>query len=179
MIIGVGRFNAYLLLVVASLAVGCKSAEERRQAKSVTAFRLHLEADPGGTESSAVIEIAGAKLSVNNTPFLDESSITNAAVVETRDGGFAIRVQYDRHGTLVLDSVTRSNRGRHLGIFTQFGHEKLEQTRWLAAPFIGSSISGGVLIFTPNSTREEAEQVVLGLRNVSEKRRKGSWIPPE
>jgi len=179
MIIGVGRFNAYLLLVVATLAVGCKSAQERRQARSMSTFRLHLEAYQGGTESSAVIEIAGAQLSVDNAPFLDESSITNAAVVDTRDGGFAIRVQYDRHGTLVLDSVTRSNRGRHLAIFSQFGHDKLEQTRWLGAPFIGSSISGGALIFTPNSTREEAEQVVQGLRNGAEHLRKGRWIPPE
>src|SRR5436190_13944130 len=127
MIIGVGGFNAYLLLVVATLAVGCKSAEERRQARSLTTFRLHLEANQGGTESAAVIEIAGAKLSVNNAPFLDEQSVTNAAVVDTRDGGFAIRVQYDRHGALVLDSATRSNRGRHMAIFTQFGHGKLEQ----------------------------------------------------
>jgi preprotein translocase subunit SecD len=168
MIIGVGRFNAYLLLVVAALAIGCKSAEERRQARSQSTLRLHMEAAQGVSESDAVIEIAGAKLSVNNDPFLDERSIITASVVDTRDGGFAIRVQYDKHGTLVLDSVTRSNRGRHFAIFTQFGHAKLEQTRWLGAPYIGSAIAGGVLLFTPNCTREEAEQVVEGLRNVAQ-----------
>jgi preprotein translocase subunit SecD len=106
---------------------------------------------------------------VNNAPFLDESSITNAAVVDTRDGGFAIQIQFSRHGMLVLDTVTTENRGRHFAIFSQFGPGKLEQQRWLGAPYIGSSLTGGILIFTPNSTREEAEQVVQGLNNVAKK----------
>ena len=172
MMTGAGRFNTYLFLLALALSAGCKSTEERRHDKAITAFRLHLEANQGGTDSTAVIEIAGAQIYVNNSPFLDETSVTNAAVVDTRDGGFAIRVQYDRHGTLVLDAVTTENRGRHLAIFTQFGPGKLEQKRWLGAPYIGSSIAGGVLIFTPNATRPEAEQVVQGLNNVAKKLKK-------
>ena len=169
MMTGAGRFNTYLFLWAVVLSSGCKTPEERRNDKAITTFRLHLETNQGGTDSTAVIEIAGAQLSVNNSPFLDETSVTNAAVVDTRDGGFAIQVQYDRHGTLVLDAVTTENRGRHLAIFTQFGPGKLEQKRWLGAPYISSSIAGGVLIFTPNSTRAEAEQVVQGLNNVAKK----------
>jgi len=172
MMTGAGRFNTYLFLLALALSAGCKSAEERRHDKAITTFRLHLEANQGGTDSTAVIEIAGAQIYVNNSPFLDETSVTNAAVVDTRDGGFAIRVRYDRHGTLVLDTVTTENRGRHLAIFTQFGPGKLEQKRWLGAPYIGSSIASGVLIFTPNSTRPEAEQVVQGLNNVAKKLKK-------
>ena len=171
MMTGAGRFNTYLLLV-ALLSSGCKTAEERRNDKSVATFRLHLETDQASTGSTGVIEIAGAQLSVSNVPFLDETSVTNAAVVDTRDGGFAVQVRYDRHGTLVLDAMTTENRGRHLAIFTQFGPGKLEQKRWLGAPYIGSSITGGVLIFTPNSTRAEAEQVVQGLNNVAKKLKK-------
>jgi hypothetical protein len=48
----------------------------------------------------------------------------------------------------------------------------LEKKRWLGAPFIGSSITRGVLIFTPNATRAEAEQVVEGLNNVAKKFKK-------
>lgn len=161
------RFNIYFVLLALILFVGCRTAEERKQAKIMSTFRLHLETHQGGTESGAVVEIAGAKIYVNNAPFLDETSVTNAAVVDTRDGGFAIRVQYDRHGALVLDTVTTSNRGLHLAIFSQFGPGKLEQTRWLAAPYIGASITSGVLIFTPNCTRAEADEVVLGLNNVA------------
>jgi preprotein translocase subunit SecD len=98
--------------------------------------------------------------------------VTNATVVDTRDGGFAIKVQYDRHGSLVLDAVTTENRGRHFAIFTQFGPGKSAQQRWLGAPYIGSSLAGGVLIFTPNATRAEAEQVVQGLNNVAKKFKK-------
>src|SRR2546421_1707126 len=151
-------FNFYLLLTAIALAAGCKSAQERQRAKFAATFRLHLEGNPGGTESTAVIQIAGVELYVNNLPFLDETSVTNAAVVDTRDGGFAIRVQYDRHGTLVLDSVTTENRGRRIAIFTQYGAGKLEHSRWLAAPY-GSPITDGMLIFTPMATRQESEEI--------------------
>ena len=174
MMTGACRFNTYLFLLAVALSVGCKTTEERRRDKAIATFRLHLETNQGGRDSTAVIEIAGAQLSVNNSPFLDETSVTNAAVVDTRDGGFAIQVRYDRHGTLVLDAMTTENRGRHLAIFTQFGPGKLEQKRWLGAPYISSSIAGGVLIFTPNSTRAEAEQVVQGLNNVAQKLKKKS-----
>ena len=105
---------------------------------------------------------------MNNAPFLDERSVTNAAVVETSDGGFAIRVKYDRHGTLVLKRVSTENRGRRIAIFTQYGPGKLQHSRWLAAPY-GTPISDGVLIFTPMASREETEEIVLGLNHVANK----------
>ena len=162
------RFNPYFLLLAVALVAGCKTTGERNRDKAISTFRLHLEGNPGGTESTAVIQIAGVELYVNNLPFLDETSVTNAAVVDTRDGGFAIRVQYDRHGTLILDSVTTENRGRRIAIFTQYGAGKLEHSRWLAAPY-GSPITDGMLIFTPMATRQESEEIVLGLNNVAKK----------
>ena len=99
-------------------------------------------------------------------------AVVEPAVVDTRDGGFAIRVQYDRHGTLVLDSVTTQYRGRRIAIFSQYGSGKLERSRWLAAPY-GSPITDGVLLFTPSATREESEEIVLGLNNIAKKVAKG------
>ena len=162
------RLNFYLLWLALALAAGCKTAGQRDQDKIASTLRLHLEGNPDGTDSTAVIQIAGVELYVNNKPFLDERSVTNAAVVDTRDGGFAMRVQFDRHGTLVLDSVTASNRGRRIGIFTQYGIAKLEHSRWLAAPY-GSPITDGMLLFTPAATREESEEIVAGLNNVAKK----------
>ena len=162
------RFNPYFFLLVVAFVAGCKTTGERNRDRAISTFRLHLEGNPGGTEPTAVIQIAGVELYVNNLPFLDETSVTNAAVVDTRDGGFAIRVQYDRHGTLVLDSVTTENRGRRTAIFTQYGAGKLEHSRWLAAPY-GSPITDGVLLFTPTATRQESEEIVLGLNNVAKK----------
>src|SRR5439155_7838775 len=160
------RFNPYFLLLAVVMVGGCKTTGERNRDKAISTFRLHLEGNPGGTESTAVIQIAGAELYVNNIPFLDETSVTNAAVVDTRDGGFAIRVQYNRHGTLILDAVTTENRGRRIAIFTQYGAGKLEHGRWLAAPF-GPPITDGVLLFTPMANREESEEIVLGMNNVA------------
>ena len=168
MTVRLAQLNPYLLLLVVALAAGCKSPEERKRDQAISTFRLHLEGNPDGNQSTAVIQIAGVELRVNNASFLDETSVTNAAVVDTRDGGFAIRVQYDPHGTLVLDSVTSENRGRRIAVFTQYGVRKLEHRRWLAAPY-GAPITDGVLIFTPVATREESEEIVLGLNNVAKK----------
>ncbi|PYK98117.1 MAG: hypothetical protein DME19_13735 [Verrucomicrobia bacterium] len=162
------RFNSYLLLLALVAAAGCKTAGERTHDRAISTFRLHLEGNPDGDQSTAVIQIAGVELRVNNASFLDETSVTKAAVVDTREGGFAIRVQYDPHGTLVLDSVTSENRGRRIAVFTQYGVRKLEHRRWLAAPY-GAPITDGVLIFTPVATREESEEIVLGLNNVAKK----------
>ena len=166
--IRLARFNSYLVLLALALAIGCKTGESHNRDRLVSTFRLHLEGHPGGSESLAVIQIAGIELYVNEAPFLDETSLTNAAVVETRDGGFAMQVQYDRHGSTVLESVTTANRGRRIAIFTQYGAGKLEHTRWLAAPY-GNPIADGVLIFTPLATRKEAEEIVLGLKHVAKK----------
>jgi len=162
------QFNSCLLWLALALAAGCKTSDERKRDRAISTFRLHLEGNPDGTESTAIIQIAGAELYVNNAPFLDERSVTNAAVVETSDGGFAIRVKYDRHGMLILDTVSTENRGRRIAIFTQYGAGKLEHYRWLAAPY-GAPISDGVLLFTPMATREESEEIVLGLNNVVKK----------
>jgi hypothetical protein len=166
------RFNLYLLAsalaLPLALACGCKTAGQHRQDKVVSTFRLHLEENPGSGESTALIQLAGVELYVNNQPFLDERSVTNATVVDTRDGGYAMRVQFDKHGTLVLDSVTTALRGRRIAIFTQFGAGKPEHSRWLAAPY-GAPITDGVLLFTPAATREESEEIVLGLNHAAKK----------
>jgi murein DD-endopeptidase MepM/ murein hydrolase activator NlpD len=44
---------------------------------------------------------------------------------------------------------------------------KTRDGRWLAAPIITRRISNGVLVFTPDCSREEADQLVLGLNNVA------------
>ena len=54
-------FNSYLLLLALALGTGCKSAGRRHQDKLAATFRLHLEATPHGSESTAVIQIAGAE----------------------------------------------------------------------------------------------------------------------
>jgi preprotein translocase subunit SecD len=88
-------------------------------------------------------------------------------------GGFVLRIQFDQSGTVMLEQCTAANRGRKIAIFSQFG-EKIKDYRWLAAPVINRKISDGVLAFTPDATREEAEEIALGLNNVAKKVR--TWV---
>lgn len=168
------RFNAYLLLAGVILTTGCKTAEERDRDATVATLRLHLEVNPDETGQNETVEISGVSIRVNKSPFLDEGSLEQAAVVDTRDGGFAIQLQYNRHGTLVLDNVTTEYRGRHYVVFAQFGVHRVDHARWLAAPLIGRRIANGYLIFTPNVSRDEAGQLALGLSNVIRKIKKRS-----
>jgi hypothetical protein len=167
-------FNTYLLLLASLVLAGCKTADERKRDKTTSALRLHLETNPDGTRQNENIEISGVSLTVNKSPFLDEGYLDQAAVVDTVGGGFAIQLQYDKHGTWMLDSVTSENRGRHYVVFSQFGTGEGQQVRWLAAPLISRRTTNGYLIFTPSATREEAELIVLGLNNVMKKLKKRS-----
>jgi preprotein translocase subunit SecD len=111
-------------------------------------------------------------VNVDKTPFLNESNVSGAKVVDVV-GGFALRIQFDHAGTAMLEQYTVANRGRKIAVLSQFG-EELKNLRWLAAPFISRRITDGVLLFTPDATREEAEEIALGLNNVVKKTQ--TWI---
>ncbi|MCX6895112.1 MAG: hypothetical protein NTZ16_06370 [Verrucomicrobia bacterium] len=108
-------------------------------------------------------------VNIETSPFLDERDIDKAAVVDWM-GGFAIQLDFNAHGKLMLENTTRLNPGRRIAILCEFG-----ETRWLAAPLIARPISNGQLVFTPDATREEAERIVRGLNNDAEKIRKNTF----
>ena len=160
----VSRFNTYLFAAVVALIAtsGCKSLGGKKEASTL---RLHMEVNPG-SEGSAPVPIYRENpvyVNVEKEAFLNEGSIAKASVVEVM-GGFSIFVQFDRRGTWLLEQYTTANRGRRIGIMSQFG-----QVRWLAAPKISKPITDGTLVFTPDATREEAERIVRGLNNVAKK----------
>ena len=161
------RFNSYLLLALMALcAVGCKSMKK----KDATTLRLHQEVNRDGTDRSAPVPVYRASpmyVNVENAPFITEGHIVKASVIEAL-GSFQIMVQFDRRGTWLLEQYTTAHRGRRIGIFSQFG-----DARWLAAPMTNKRISDGVLVFTPDASREEADRIVLGLNNVAKEAQKG------
>ena len=165
------RFNIYLLaasILVIAAACGCRSPEERRQRKLLGTLRLHLEASRDGTKADEAVPVLRANpvwVRVTKSPFLNESQVSEAAVVEVV-GGFALRIQFDHQGQVLLEQCTAANRGRKIAIFCQFGNE-LKDYRWLAAPVISRRISDGVLVFTPDATRAEAAEIAQGLNNVA------------
>ncbi len=173
------RFNLYLLTATLLGLTACQSPEERERADTLATLRLYLEATPDGTAHYQMLELAGVPVCASKSAFLAESSVKQASVIATRDGGYALDIEFDHHGLLVLDSITASNRGKRIILFTQFGPKKSGQQRWLAAPKITSRISKGRLVFTPNATRAEAEQIALGLNNAVAKREKDTFFKDE
>jgi preprotein translocase subunit SecD len=104
---------------------------------------------------------------IANEPILTEDSILAAKVIDTR-GGFAVQVQFDESSALMLEQYSADNPGKHLVIFGQWS-EKVVDGRWLAAPLITHRIFNGLLSFTPDMSREEADRLVIGLNNVAKK----------
>jgi len=170
MMIRGNRFNIYLLLAVAvAMCGGCETEKSRRK-KTTSTLEVHVEAHPERTGHTATVQVLRdhpISINVEKSPILTEAWVKEAKVVDVMDG-FALRIEFDDHGTLVLEACTAENRGRRFAVMAQFG-ESLKETRWLAAPRITHRISDGVLMFTPDTTREEAEQIALGLNNVAKK----------
>ena len=176
MVIRVSRFNLYLALALAGLC-GCQSpAHKSKKVKST--FRVHQEANAGpqgDTREIAVGREHPVKFTVQKQPFLTEGNVKSAKVVDAL-GGFALSVEFDRQGRWLLEQYTVGSGGRHFAIFSQFTppqEDKLNQGRWLAAPRISQRISDGVLLFTVDASRAEAEQIALGLNNVARKTHDG------
>lgn len=174
MIIHWKRFNIYLLAaVIAGLVCGCHSTEGKRK-KRVSTLRVHMEmkADPmGRTQEVEIYRAQPFAITIDKNPFLTEAEVKEARVI-TVLGGYAMQIQFTRQGTWLLEQYTAALRGKHIAIFSQFcppPDEKLNKGRWLAAPMIQTHITDGILVFTPDATREEAEEITMGLNNVAKK----------
>jgi preprotein translocase subunit SecD len=167
------RFNLYLLLAAVVLA-GCET-EQQKKDKQVASLRFHLENRAQVTGSGKTVSVLRSQpvlVTIDSDPMLTEAHILKAVVLETPYGGFAIQVKFDDTGTWLLEQATSANSGRHFAIFSQWS-EKSEDSRWVGAPTITHRIVDGVYAFTPDTSREEAEQIVKGLNNMAAKIAKG------
>jgi preprotein translocase subunit SecD len=171
------QFNIYLALAavlasVVALLCGCETNKPRGP---VSALRIHIQSDTQSTNTSQTVSVVRADpvlVTIAKQPILTEANIVAAKVLDD-PGGFAIEIHFDETGAWILEQYTAANPGRHLVIFGQWG-EKLVNGRWLAAPIITHRISNGAIAFTPDMSREEADQLVLGLNNVANFNRKQS-----
>lgn len=170
MVIRAARFNTYLLLLALLAAlVGCQTAAGKRKRQDAV-VRVHLETFRDGTTFNELVSIGRTSpmvVNVYKSPFLTEDNVASAKIVDAV-GGFGLQIQFDRHGTMLLEQYSASNPRKRLAIFSQFG-EKLDRTRWLAAPMIYQRIPDGVLTFTPDADLEETAQIELGLNNHARK----------
>jgi len=174
MMIRILWFNTYLALaLVFALTAGCKSAkpsETKPHKLKEASLRLHLEVNPDGSDRNEDIPVGRQdtfRVNVEKRAFLTEFNIERASVVDTM-GGYSITVQFDKEGTWLLEQYTAGNRGKRVAIAAEFG-----EMRWIAAPVMSQRIGNGLLVFTPDVSREEAEKLVGGLNNLAKKVRKG------
>ena len=192
-------FNIYLLLVSLFL-VGCETTEaeknkgttkptptakaekkpERKPKKEFATIRFHLEANVDGTPKTRSVPIYRANpiyVGVEEMVILDEGGIDHAAVIDWA-GSYAIQLTFNHQGTFYLDTITTANKGRRLAIYSEFGQSKETlENRWLAAPIIERRNDSGVMIFSPDASREECERIVNGLNNIAKLIKKGRRDP--
>ena len=181
MIIRVLSFNTFLCRLVASLVVvalfaGCASHDKagarkpKPSKRDESSLRLHLEVNADGSDGNAPISVGRQDpfaINVEKKAFLTEFNIEQATVVENF-GGFSISIRFDKEGRWLLEQYTTAHRGKRMAIAAEFG-----ELRWLAAPLISQRIADGLLVFTPDATREEADRIVRGLNRVAALVKKG------
>jgi hypothetical protein len=157
------RFNIYLSLAVGfALLTGCQSSKDKD--KKVTTLELHLEINADGGKDNQTVPVFREHpmyITVDREFFVDTPDVASASVVDEL-GGFALRIQFNWRGTQLLTSTTQANRGKRICVLADF-----PEPRWLAAPMIRKSITDGVLTFTPDCSREEADRIVKGLNDVA------------
>ena len=180
MMTGRCRFNIYLLLLCAVVAGGCSSAstdpqkaqkqKEKAQKKLSATLSIHPEVAGDAMSFSKRVSVFRQNpisVNVDTAPILTEANVAEARVVQT-PSGFALQIQFDHQGTWLLENYTTTSPGRRYAIRCDFG-KTIQESRWLAAPVIPRRISNGVLTFTPDASREEADLIVIGLNNVAKK----------
>ncbi|HVU28139.1 MAG TPA: hypothetical protein VHG71_10450 [Verrucomicrobiae bacterium] len=171
------QFNLFLTLVIlAGFICGCstESKEAKKEKKQIAALRVHIEVsrnDISSKQTVSVLRSDPVMVTIADDPILTEANIIAARIIDA-PGGFAIEVQFDEIAMSLLEHYSATNPGRHFVIFGQWG-EKLANGRWLAAPLITHRIANGILAFTPDCSREEANQLVLGLNNLAAQMNKG------
>ncbi|MFZ0826646.1 MAG: hypothetical protein WAO02_04410 [Verrucomicrobiia bacterium] len=160
-------FNIYLALaVLLALACGCQTSKKKPQTAAV---RVHIEVSPdptGETQPISVIRSDPVLVTIKREPILTEANLLEAKIIDAQ-GGFALQFKFDENGTWILEQYSAANPGRHFAIWGQWS-EKAVDSRWLAAPLITRRIAGGTLVFTPDCSREEADQLVPGLNEAAQ-----------
>jgi len=160
------QFNIYLALAAAlALLSGCLTNKPHGP---TAALRVHIEASPnaaGMTQTIAIPRGDPVLVTIMQQPVLTEANLVSARIIDA-PGGFALEVRFDETGSWILEQYSAVNTGRHLAIFGQWG-DKAGDGRWLAAPLISHRIGNGMLAFTPDMSRQEADKFTLGLSNTA------------
>jgi hypothetical protein len=160
--------NIYLCLLAFLFIWGCGTTGFGGK-KEATQLRVHVERprDASGRSVEAIFHRENpVVLVVDKQWILNEGDVTKAEVVESH-GAYDIKLELTRHGKLVLDITSTANRGKRLAMFSSFG-----DSRWIGVMPLEGAITNGVITFTPDSTRAEADRIVRGLNNIAKEIKK-------
>src|SRR5262249_20218702 len=114
-------------------------------------------------------------VTIEQEPVLDERNIEEAEIMDEM-GGYALRIKFDLRGSWLLEEISTANRGHHYVVFCSFGKET-KTSRWLAAPLFTNPITDGTLVFTPDASREETEEIAEGLTHVVKQAKSKELLP--
>ena len=165
------RINLYLLLAV--LLCGC--AGHKKKQDFLGTLRVHIESRgnvPDGGKKITLLRENPVDVTIDPNSILSENNLQSIKLMDS-PGGFALRLKFDESGGWTLEQYSAANPGRHFVIFGQWDKEK-DDGRWLAAPLINRHISDGVLIFTPDCSREEAQKLVTSVSRAIQKIQTGT-----
>ncbi len=125
--------------------------------KNMTTLRIHVpatEASSPQRRMQVAIRVPELTLQVDAQPVLTEADLDHAQV--TGEGeNLGLRLYFNTHGTIVLDTVSLNYRSQMLVIMINGAA--------IGAPLIKDRIVDGVFEFTPDLSREQAEKIVAGL----------------
>jgi hypothetical protein len=124
----VHRFNIYLALASLFLAAGCASYREKASfaKQEQSTIRLYMEGNRADVASTGTVMVTRDRIpmTIERDPALTEADLRRVLMVNEPgpDGGYAIELVFNEHGSLVLDMMTTASKGRHIVVFSQFPH---------------------------------------------------------
>src|SRR5262245_12559182 len=108
-------FNIYLASVfLTALGLGCRTEEGKRNHQYAT-FTVHVEIRNDQSDATKLISVLRSSpitLTVNKEPFLDESMVKSARVVDAQGGGFVLQVEFTKQASLTLEQQSARALGK-------------------------------------------------------------------
>lgn len=169
------RFNLHFVVLATLLAVGCSSPDDKIRKRQIASLRIHVEGRRNiMVEGPKAVFRNGTVVNILNDAALSDMSLVSAELVDDPVGGFRIKLAFDAHGKSKLEALSIDHREKRLAVFASWStgskdKEMAGEARWLAAPAMYSRNGTGILVFTPDATRAEAEIIVRGLNRMIKK----------
>jgi hypothetical protein len=167
-----GAFNLFFgLMAWVGLLAGCATGSDekapegdQKPEKQASTLRLHMETETTGMDTGKIKikrSPPSVTLNVEKNAFADEGYLEEARVLDGMAGPI-LYLKFNTQGALRLQMWTVSKPGRRIAVWA-----KWTEGRWLGGPMINKPIEDGLLVFSPDASREELERIARGLNNVA------------